>query len=69
MAAKKRSKGGNLAALQKAGVVIETHRLSKEELKAIEDLSSAEVDALKSAFAKISKASKDKHGFWRAFCF
>jgi hypothetical protein len=66
--AKKRSIG-NLKILQKAGVVIEVDRLSKEELKAIGELTEDEVKALTSAFAKISKASKDKNGFWRAFCF
>ena len=65
----KRRSIGNLKSLQKAGVVIEVERLSKEELKAIDDLSEEEVKALMSAFAKISKASKDKNGFWRAFCF
>jgi galactose-1-phosphate uridylyltransferase len=67
--AKRRSVGNNLKILQKAGVVIEVKRLSKEELKAINDLSEEEVKALMSAFAKISQASKDKNGFWRAFCF
>jgi galactose-1-phosphate uridylyltransferase len=65
----KRRSVGNLKNLQKAGVVIEVERLSKEELKAINDLTEEEVKALMSAFAKISKASKDKNGFWRAFCF
>jgi hypothetical protein len=67
--AKKRSISNNLKILQKAGVVIEAERLSKAELKAVNDLSDEEVKALLSAFAKISKASKDKNGFWRAFCF
>jgi galactose-1-phosphate uridylyltransferase len=65
----KRRSISNMKVLQKAGVVIEVERLSKEELKAINDLSDEEVKALMSAFAKISKASKDKNGFWRAFCF
>lgn len=65
----KRRSISNLKVLQKAGVVIEVERLSKAELKAINDLSEDEVKALISAFAKISKASKDKNGFWRAFCF
>jgi hypothetical protein len=65
----KRRSIGNLKSLQKAGVVIEVDRLSKEERKAIDDLTEEEVKALMSAFAKISKASKDKNGFWRAFCF
>ncbi len=65
----KRRSISNLKVLQKAGVVIEVDRLSAEEQKAINDLSDEEVAALKSAFAKIAKASKDKHGFWRAFCF
>jgi DNA-binding transcriptional ArsR family regulator len=67
--AKRRSVGNNLKVLQKAGVVIEVERLSKEELKAVNDLTEEEVKALMSAFTKISKASKDKNGFWRAFCF
>jgi len=60
----------NLTVLQKAGVLVEAHRLSKGELAAIADLSDEEVKALVSAFNKIAKASKDgKHGWWRAFCF
>jgi hypothetical protein len=65
----KRRSISNLKVLQKAGVVIEVDRLSKAELKAINDLTDEEVKALQSAFEKISKASKDKNGFWRAFCF
>jgi hypothetical protein len=67
--AKKRSISNNLKILQKAGVVIEVERLSKAELKAVNDLTDEEVKALMSAYEKISKASKDKNGFWRAFCF
>jgi hypothetical protein len=67
--AKRRSISNNLKILQRAGVVIEVERLSKAELKAINDLTDEEVKALMSAFEKISKASKDKNGFWRAFCF
>jgi hypothetical protein len=68
MATKRRSIS-NLKVLQKAGVVIEVDRLSKEEQKALEDLTDEEIKALMSAFSKIKKASKDKNGFWRAFCF
>jgi hypothetical protein len=65
----KRRSISNLKVLQKVGVVIEVDRLSAEEQKAINDLTDEEVAALTSAFAKIKKASKDKNGFWRAFCF
>ena len=61
---------GNLALLTKEGVVIEPERLSEGERKIIDELTPAEVEALRSVHRKFSSRPEGrKTPFWRAFCF
>jgi hypothetical protein len=70
--AAKRSRGlvGNLQLLIKEGVVIEPDRLSDGEKQIINDLTPAEVEALRSVHSKFSSRPEGrKSPLWRAFCF